>query len=110
MKYIKNFESVEDKVNLLRKFYLLCINSSNQESYYKFTKGKKYKLHVSYNFGTRIKDDNKLLVNATPGVDDLVDMFKNKGAIDFRFGGAIFTSDKSLEDYNIRQDANKYNL
>lgn len=45
----KLFESSE--------YYLLCVKDSDPDYYWKFTKGKKYKLYLS-SIGLRIKDDN----------------------------------------------------
>ena len=105
MKYIKAFEGI----NVNR--YLLCVKSTHKAFYWKFTAGKKYKLYIS-NYGVRIKDDeNKFwlvpLISRTHSIT--VEQLKN-GFCEIEYADGILTTDKSIEDYNIRKEAEKYNI
>jgi len=111
MKYIKTFESYEDKVKVLNSTYLLCVNPPYEEFYWKFTKGKKYKIYVSTSMvGVRLRDDKLEYWNMPLDFEDLSNLVRKEETIEFEYNSSIFTTDESLEDYEIRKNANKYNL
>ena len=101
MKYIKKFE--EHKIDK----YLLCVKSTDPHFYWKFTAGKKYKLYFS-TLGVRVKDDKNKFWNIDFHVTSK-DTLKNK-IIEFEYADGIFTSDNTIEEYEIRKNTEKYNL
>jgi len=106
---ITNFKIFENKNNI----FLLCIKEPySYYSYYsyKFTKGKKYKIYIS-SLGLRLKDDNNNF-DRLIGLDE-DDYWKRQidnGIITWDYAGGIFTSDNSIEDYELREQTKKYNL
>ena len=91
----KIFESINDD-------FLLCVKETDPHYYWKFTKGKKYKIYTS-KLGLRIKDDNGKF-------DRLIGIENDKGVITWNYADGIFTTDKSILDYELRIGIEKYNI
>lgn len=90
--------------------FLLCVKETDPNYYWKYTKGKKYKMYFS-NLGIRIKDDEGKF-DRLIGIDD-DDYWRRKeynGIIEWYYADGIFTTDKSIEDYEIRESTKKYNI
>lgn len=93
-----------------KDIFLLYIKEPDPDYYYKFTKGKKYKIYSS-NLGLRIKDDNGKFDKLIGVGNDGYRKIKNdNGIITWNYADGIFTSDNSIEDYNLRNLTKKYNL
>jgi hypothetical protein len=104
MKYLKNFENHAYPSNAK---FLLCVKSTDPHYYRKFTLGKKYKIYISEYGGTRLKDDKGKFCN----IDGWrVLHTKNNNVETYEYAEGIFTTDKSLEDYELRINLEKYNL
>lgn len=104
---ITNFKLFENNGNK----YLLCVKSTDKDFYWKFTEGKKYKLYFS-SLGIRTKDDNNSFWNI-PMISNTHSINKSNlknNIIEFEYADGIFTTDKSIEDYQIRKNIEKYNL
>lgn len=101
MKYIKSFEYHAYPSNAK---FLLCVKATDPHYYRKFTLGKIYKVYVSQ-FGKRLKDDRGDFCNI-----DHWNFSKNGKVETIEYADGIFTTDKSLEDYDIRVNSEKYNL
>ena len=84
--------------------YLLCIKEPHRDYHYKFTKGHYYKIYNS-NIGSRLKDKNNNFV--------YINVW-NKEEFDditvFNYADGIFTTAKSIEEYEIKINVEKYNL
>jgi len=97
MKYIKTFE--DNNVNQ----GLLCVKEPHKDYYWKYTSGKKYKIYYS-SVGKRIKDDNgKFDTNTVTSI-----LYNNEKECEY--AGSIFTTDNSIEDYELRKKSEKFNL
>jgi len=100
MKYLKYFEKIDSD----KEIYLLCVNEIDFNSYYKFTKGKKYKLYSSPKNGKRLIDNNNHFASIwIKNEENNILIFENPV-------GHIFTTENSLEDYERRLDAKKFGL
>lgn len=112
MKYIKTFENIEQIIDLKNKnIQFLCIKETDPHFYWKFTKGKKYKLYVS-ELRNRLKDDKNKFFNITYIIDEtkLIDSINNNDIYTFKYADGIFTTAKSIEDYVVDIEMKKYNL
>jgi len=98
---ITKFKQYESKIN-----YLLCVSPFDGNFYWKFTKGKKYKVYDS-SLGMRLKDDNNNFCNIL-----ILDSNREEhnSIFIYHYAGGIFTTDNSIDDYEIREKAKKYNL
>ena len=102
---ITNFKIFENK-----DVFLLGVKEPDPNYYWKYTKGKKYKMHFS-KYGIRIKDDKgKFDRLVGVGDDDYWKRKNNKGIIIWNYADGIFTTDNSIEDYEIREAGKKYNI
>jgi hypothetical protein len=107
---ITKFKLFENINELPNNNFLLCIKEPDPNYFWKFTKGKKYKIYFS-SLGLRIKDD-KGNFDRLIGLDD-DDYWKRKienDVVIWNYADGIFTTDNSIEDYEIREKTKKYNL
>jgi hypothetical protein len=90
--------------------YLLCVKDTDPDYYWKFTKGKKYKLYLS-SIGLRIKDDNGRF-DRLVGVDtdDYWKRTRINGIFVWEYAGGIFTNADTIEEYEVKTEAEIYNL
>jgi len=103
---MKNLKSKSEFILENMKHILLCVKSTDPDFYWKFTKGKKYTIYLS-KFGTRLKDDN----NKFCCIDGWRDFnYLNTNVDVFEYADGIFTTDNTLEDYELRIQSEKYNL
>ena len=98
---ITKFKLYESKLD-----YLLCVTPFDENFYRKFTKGKKYKVYDS-TLGMRLKDDNNNFCNVL-----ILDSNREEhnNIFIYNYAGGIFTTDNSIDDYEMREQAKKYNL
>jgi len=103
---ITNFKLYESKLNNV----LLCVKETDSNYYYKYTQGKKYNVYNS-NLGLRIKDDNGNFDRLKGvGKDDYWNSEEHDNIFIYNYAGGIFTTDNSINDYEIREKTKKYNL
>lgn len=105
MKYLKQFEVATDAK------YLLCVKGdvSSMES---FKYGKKYKIEkygVAY---VTVYDDwnNQRNIYKTSQLSDIATMDELKNYEYFYSANSIFTTDKSIEDYEKRKVQARFDL
>lgn len=106
---VTKFKIFENKDIMNNIVYLLCITDTNPQFYYKFTKGKKYKLYLS-SYGYRLKDDNGNFWRIFVNENELSNSIINNDIYIFESSKVIFTTAKSIEDYYTYLDSKKYNL
>ena len=88
----------------------MCVKEPDSDYYWKFTKGKKYKMHF-LKLCVRIRDDEGKF-DILIGIED-DDYWRRKnenGIIVWNYADGIFTTDNSIEDYEIRENTKKYNI
>lgn len=99
--------SKSEFINENAGYILLCVKPTNTDVHWKFTKGKRYKIYLSNFGGCRLKDDN----NKFCCIDGWRNFnYQNEKIHLFEYADGIFTTDKSLEEYEIRVASEKYNL
>ena len=108
MKYIKTFENNIDLKN--KNIHFLCAKEPDESFYWKFTNGEKYKLYISNRFGLRLKDDKNEFWHAPINERRLIENIKNDNIYTFKCLDGIFTTAKSIEDYEVDIESKKYNL
>lgn len=98
MKYLKTFENSKNIQ------YILCVKEPHVDYFYKYTKGKKYKIYSS-NLGIRIKDDNGKFDRGV-----LYYSMIDNGTLEYSYVDAVFTTDNSIENYEFRKLTKKFNI
>ena len=90
--------------------FLLCVKETDPNYFWKFTKGKKYKIYNS-SLGSRIKDDNNNF-DRLIGLDsdDYWGRKIEQDVLVWEYADGIFTTDNSIEEYELREATKKYNL
>jgi len=90
--------------------FLLCVKETDSDYYWKFTKGKKYKMYNS-SLGIRIKDDNGNFDRLMGiGIDDYWKRETDQDILIWNYADGIFTTDNTIEEYEEREAIKKYNL